>query len=112
MVGGSTARAGFTSAEPEIGFHDPGVSVSKLFDKLDIPKGRYYLHLAVLAGLPVTLIADLTRELGRSPVQIAEWVGVSACGESMSVKENQVYCRLVGTLDVLLGLYDGNLEAP
>jgi len=32
--------------------HDPGGSVNNLFDKLDLPKGHYYLHLAVLAGLP------------------------------------------------------------
>jgi hypothetical protein len=50
MVGGSTARAGFTSAEPETGVHDAGVSVSKLFDKLDILKGRYLLHLACTSG--------------------------------------------------------------
>ncbi|CEG51710.1 MULTISPECIES: antitoxin Xre/MbcA/ParS toxin-binding domain-containing protein [Stutzerimonas stutzeri group] len=111
MVNDSTAPAGFASAEPEtLDMHDPGDSVNNLFDKLDLPKGHYYLHLAVLAGLPAPLIADLARELGRSPVQIAEWVGISACGESMSEKESEIYCRLVETLDVLLDLYDGNLE--
>jgi hypothetical protein len=44
-------------------------SVSKLRglqEKLGLLKGHYYLHVAVLAGLPVSLISDLASELDRS----------------------------------------------
>ena len=84
--------------------------MDKLYDKLGLPKGHYYLHLAVLDGLPVSLIADLARELGHSPAQVAEWVGVSSRDTAMSMNASEVFCRLVETSDALLELYDGNLE--
>jgi hypothetical protein len=37
--------------------------MSGLQEKLGLLKGHYYLHVAVLAGLPVSLISDLASEL-------------------------------------------------
>lgn len=48
--------------------------MGRLHEKLGLPKGHYYLHVSVLAGLPVSLISDLASELERSPEQISEWV--------------------------------------
>ena len=48
--------------------------MERLREKLDLPRGHYYLHVAVLAGLPVSLISDLASELERSPAQIAQWI--------------------------------------
>jgi putative toxin-antitoxin system antitoxin component (TIGR02293 family) len=84
--------------------------MDKLYDKLALPKGHYHLHRAVLAGLPVSLITELARELGRSPIQVAEWAGSSPLGTAMSMPASEVFLRLVETLDVLLELYGGNLE--
>lgn len=84
--------------------------MDKLYDKLGLPKGYYRLHRAVLAGLPVSLVADLARELGQSSAQVAKWVGASSRHAEMSMRASEVFCRLVETLDVLLELYDGNLE--
>lgn len=84
--------------------------MDKLYDKLGLPKGHYHLHRAVLTGLPVSLIVDLAQELGRSPTLVAEWIGASTRDTAMPMPASEVFCRLVETLDVLLDLYDGNLE--
>lgn len=84
--------------------------MGKLYDKLGLPRGHYHLHLAVLRGLPVSLITDLARELGQSPAQVAEWVGASSRDTAISMTASEVFCRLVEILDALLDLYDGNLE--
>ncbi|TXI34246.1 MAG: DUF2384 domain-containing protein [Aquipseudomonas alcaligenes] len=84
--------------------------MDKLYDRLGLPKGHYRLHVAVLTGLPASLVSDLAQELGQSPVQIAEWVGASSRSAAMSLQASEVFCRLVETLDALLELYDGYLE--
>jgi uncharacterized protein (DUF2384 family) len=84
--------------------------MDKLYDKLRLPKGHYRLHVALLTGLPASLVSDLAQELGRSPVQIEEWVGASSRNAAMSLQASEVFCRLVETLDALLELYDGDLE--
>ena len=38
--------------------------MQKLYDRLGLPKTHYRMHQAVLAGLPVSLVADLAHELG------------------------------------------------
>lgn len=84
--------------------------MNKLYDKLCLPKGHYHLHRVVLSGLSVSVIAHLARELGRSPAQVAEWIGVPSNGTAMSLQASEIFCRLVDTLDELLALHDGNLE--
>ena len=68
------------------------------------------MHQAVLAGLPVTLSADLAHELGLPRTQVARWVGTSFRHAVMSVRAGEVFCRLVETLDVLLVLHEGDLD--
>ncbi|ASD11713.1 antitoxin Xre/MbcA/ParS toxin-binding domain-containing protein [Pseudomonas aeruginosa] len=84
--------------------------MDKLYGKLGLPKGHYHLHRAVLTGFPVSLIFDLAQELGRPPTLVAEWIGASTHDTAMSMPVSEVFCCLVETLDVLLDLYDGNLE--
>lgn len=84
--------------------------MEKLYDKLGLPKGHYYLHRAVMNGLPVSLIADLARELGLRPAQVAEWIGASTRDTAMPMPASEVFCRVVEALDVLLDLYDGDLK--
>lgn len=84
--------------------------MDKLYDRLGLPKGHYRLHQAVLVGLPVKLVADLARELGLPPSQVAKWVGASSRHPVMSTQASEVFYRLVETLDALLDLQDGNLE--
>lgn len=84
--------------------------MEKLYDKLGLPKGHYRLHVAVLTGLPASLISDLAQALGRPPIQIGEWAGASSRSAAMSLQASEVFCRLVGTLDALLELYEGDLE--
>jgi hypothetical protein len=76
--------------------------MGRLCEKLGLPKGHYYLHVAVLAGLPVSLISDLASELERSPEQIAEWVTASPDGAVMSMQAGEMFCRLIEILDALL----------
>ncbi|WCX10394.1 DUF2384 domain-containing protein [Pseudomonas aeruginosa] len=83
--------------------------MGRLHEKLGLPKGHYYLHVAVLAGLPVSLISDLASELERSPEQMAEWVTASPDSAVMSMQAGEVFCRLIEILDALLELYDGDL---
>ncbi|HBP1920422.1 antitoxin Xre/MbcA/ParS toxin-binding domain-containing protein [Pseudomonas aeruginosa] len=83
--------------------------MGRLHEKLGLPKGHYYLHVSVLAGLPVSLISDLASELERSPEQIAEWVTAPPDSAVMSMQAGDVFCRLIEILDALLELYDGNL---
>lgn len=80
-----------------------------LHEKLGLPKGHYYLHVAVLAGLPASLVSDLASELERSPAQIAEWITVSPGSAVMSIQAGEVFCRLIETLDALLELHEGDL---
>ena len=80
-----------------------------LHEKLGLPKGHYYLHVAVLAGLPASLVSDLASELERSPAQIAEWITVSHGSAVMSIQAGEVFCRLIETLDALLELHEGDL---
>lgn len=85
--------------------------MGRLHEKLGLPKGDYYLHVAVLTGLPASLVSDLACELGKSPSQVAEWATALPGSTVMSMLAGEVFCRLVDTLDALLELYDGNLEA-
>jgi len=62
-----------------------------------------YLHVAVLAGLPISLISDLATELDRSAAQIAEWVTAAPDSTVMSMQAGEVFCRLIEILDALLG---------
>ncbi|HFH3086323.1 TPA: antitoxin Xre/MbcA/ParS toxin-binding domain-containing protein [Pseudomonas aeruginosa] len=80
-----------------------------LHEKLGLPKGHYYLHVAVLAGLPASLVSDLASELEQSPAQVAEWVTASPGSAVMSMQASEVFCRLIEILDALLELYDGDL---
>ncbi|BCG22821.1 hypothetical protein TUM18999_10120 [Pseudomonas tohonis] len=84
--------------------------MQKLYDRLGLPKAHYRMHQAVLAGLPVTLAADLAHELGLPRTQVARWVGTSFRHAVMSVRAGEVFCRLVETLDVLLVLHEGDLD--
>ncbi|UVJ41941.1 DUF2384 domain-containing protein [Pseudomonas sp. LS1212] len=84
--------------------------MDKLYDKLGLPKGHYRLHHALLAGLPVSLAADLARELGLPPARVTKWVGASTRPATMPMQPGEIFCRLVETLDVLLERYDDNLE--
>lgn len=83
--------------------------MGRLHEKLGLPKGHYYLHVAVLAGLPVSLISDLSSELERSPAQVAEWVTASPDSAVMSMQVGEVFCRLIEILDALLELHEGDL---
>lgn len=83
--------------------------MGRLHEKLGLPKGHYYLHIAVLAGLPLSLISDLARELERSPEQIADWVPASPDSAVMSMQSGEVFCRLIEILDALLELHEGEL---
>ncbi|CDM52116.1 antitoxin Xre/MbcA/ParS toxin-binding domain-containing protein [Pseudomonas aeruginosa] len=83
--------------------------MGRLHEKLGLPKGHYYLHIAVLAGLPVSLISDLASELERSPEMIVEWVTASPGSVVISMQAGEVFCRLVEILDALLELYEGDL---
>lgn len=85
--------------------------MDKLFDRLGFPKAHYQRHLAVVGGLPVTLVADLAHELGLPRSQVMRWVGGSFRFPYMSTRASEVLCRLVETLDALLLLYEGNLDA-
>ncbi|MBV6013982.1 MbcA/ParS/Xre antitoxin family protein [Pseudomonas aeruginosa] len=84
--------------------------MGRLHEKLGLPKGHYYLHVAVLAGLPVSLISDLASELERSLEQIVEWVTASPGSAVMSMQASEVFCRLIEILDALLELYEGDLD--
>ncbi|PAU59030.1 hypothetical protein BZL41_17100 [Pseudomonas sp. PIC25] len=81
-----------------------------LYDRLGLPKAHYRMHQAVLAGLPVTLAADLAHELGLPRTQVARWVGTSFRHSVMSVRAGEVFCRLVETLDALLELHEGDID--
>ncbi|RPS68441.1 hypothetical protein IPC995_19410 [Pseudomonas aeruginosa] len=83
--------------------------MGRLCEKLDLPKGHYYLHIAVLAGLPVSLVSDLASELERSPEQIAEWVTASLGSAVMSMQAGEVFCRIIEILDALLELHEDDL---
>lgn len=83
--------------------------MGRLREKLGLSKGHYYLHVAVLAGLPISLISDLATELDRSAAQIAEWVTAAPDSTVMSMQAGEVFCRLIEILDALLELYDGDL---
>lgn len=85
--------------------------MQKLYDRLGMPKGHYRMHQAVLAGLPVTLAAELAHELGLTRTQVARWVGTSFRHSVMSARAGEVFCRLVETLDVLLDLHEGDLDS-
>ncbi|WP_372239915.1 antitoxin Xre/MbcA/ParS toxin-binding domain-containing protein [Pseudomonas sp. 9AZ] len=87
-----------------------GLLMQKLYDRLGLPKTHYRMHQAVLAGLPVTLVADLAHELGLRRTQVARWVGTSFRHSVMSVRTGEVFCRLVETLDALLELHEGDLD--
>lgn len=84
--------------------------MQKLYDRLGLPRAYYRLHQAVLAGLPVTLVANLAHELGLPRMQVARWVGTSFRNSVMSARAGEVFCRLLETLDALLELYDGDLD--
>ncbi|HBO5142840.1 TPA: DUF2384 domain-containing protein [Pseudomonas aeruginosa] len=83
--------------------------MGRLHERLGLPKGHYYLHVAVLSGLPVSLISDLASELERSSEQIAEWVTASPGSAVMSMQTGEVFCRLIEILDALLELHEGDL---
>nr|WP_322941238.1 antitoxin Xre/MbcA/ParS toxin-binding domain-containing protein [Pseudomonas sp. s4] len=83
--------------------------MGRLREKLGLPKGHYHLHVAVLAGLPISLISDLASELERSAEQIAEWVTASPDSTVMSMQAGEVFCRLIEILDALLELHEGEL---
>ena len=85
--------------------------MDKLFDRLGFPKAHYQMHLAVVGGLPITLVADLAHELCLPRSQVMRWVGGSFRFPYMSTRASEVLCRLVETLDALLLLYEGNLDA-
>ena len=80
--------------------------MDRLHEKLGLPKSHYSLHVAVLSGLPMSLISDLAPELGRSPAQVAQWLAESPDSTVMSVRAGEVFCRLVQILDALLALYN------
>lgn len=82
----------------------------KLYDRLGLPKAQYRLHQAVLAGLPVTLAADLAHELNLPRSQVTKWVRASPRHAVMSTRASEIFCRLIEILDVLLDLHDGNCE--
>jgi putative toxin-antitoxin system antitoxin component (TIGR02293 family) len=84
--------------------------MQKLYDRLGLPKAHYRMHQAVLAGLPVTLAADLARELGLPRIQVVRWTGTSFRHSVMSARAGEVFCRLVETLDALLELHEGDLD--
>ncbi|MBH3341589.1 DUF2384 domain-containing protein [Pseudomonas mendocina] len=86
--------------------------MDKLHDKLDLPKGHYHLHQAILAGLPASLISDLAVELGQPTAQIAEWIGARSISldSAMPISSSETFCRLVRALDSLGDLYESNLE--
>ncbi len=86
--------------------------MDKLHDKLDLPKGHYHLHQAILAGLPASLISDLAVELGQPAAQIAEWIGARSMSldSMMPISSSEAFCRLVRALDSLGDLYESNLE--
>ncbi|ELF1012279.1 antitoxin Xre/MbcA/ParS toxin-binding domain-containing protein [Pseudomonas aeruginosa] len=84
--------------------------MGRLHEKLGLPKGHYYQHVAVLAGLPVSLISDLASELERSLEQIVEWVTASPGSAVMSMQASEVFCRIIEILDALLELYEGDLD--
>ncbi|PZE11150.1 DUF2384 domain-containing protein [Pseudomonas sp. 57B-090624] len=86
--------------------------MDKLHDKLDLPKGHYHLHQAILAGLPASLIFDLAVELGQPAAQIAEWIGARSMSldSMMPISSSEAFCRLVRALDSLGDLYESNLE--
>jgi len=77
--------------------------MGRLREKLGLSKGHYYLHVAVLAGLPISLISNLATELDRSAAQIAEWVTAAPDSTVMSMQAGEVFCRLIEILDALLG---------
>lgn len=83
--------------------------MGRLREKLGLSKGHYYLHVAVLAGLPISLISDLATELDRSAAQIAEWVTAAPDSTVMSMQAGEVFCRLIEILDALLELHEGDL---
>ncbi|CAE6926138.1 conserved protein of unknown function [Ectopseudomonas oleovorans] len=83
--------------------------MGRLQEKLGLSKGHYYLHVAVMAGLPVSLISDLASELERSPEQIAQWITASPGSAVMSIQAGEVLCRLIEILDALLELHEGDL---
>ncbi|SFM65332.1 antitoxin Xre/MbcA/ParS toxin-binding domain-containing protein [Halopseudomonas yangmingensis] len=85
--------------------------MDNLHEKLALPKGHYSLHVAVLSGLPVSLISDLASILGRSPAQVAEWVAEFSGNTVMTLRAGETFCRLVEILDALLELHDENHEA-
>ncbi|MBN0756795.1 hypothetical protein JTL99_36035, partial [Pseudomonas aeruginosa] len=84
--------------------------MQKLYDRLGLPKTHYRMHQALLAGLPVTLVADLAHELGLRRTQVARWVGTSFRHSVMSARTGEVFCRLVETLDALLELHEEDLD--
>lgn len=84
--------------------------MDKLFDRLGFPKAHYQVHLSVVSGLPITLVADLARELGVPRSQVMKWVGGSFRFPHMSLRASEVFCRLVETLDSLLLLHEGNID--
>lgn len=87
-----------------------GLLMQKLYDRLGLPKTHYRMHQAVLAGLPVSLVADLAHELGLRRTHVARWVGTSFRHSLMSARTGEVFCRLVETLDALLELHEGDLD--
>ena len=87
-----------------------GLLMQKLYDRLGLPKAHYRMHQAVLAGLPVSLVADLAHELGLRRTHVARWVGTSFRHSLMSARTGEVFCRLVETLDALLELHEGDLD--
>ena len=84
--------------------------MDKLYDKLDLPKGHYHLHRAILAGLPASLISDLAVELGQPTAQIAEWAGECSLDSAMPISSSEVFFRLVRALDSLGDLYESDRE--
>lgn len=84
--------------------------MDKLSDRLGFPKAHYQMHLAVVGGLPITLVADLARELGLPRSQLMKWVGGSFRFPHMSLRASEVFCRLIETLDSLLLLHEGDLD--
>lgn len=85
--------------------------MEKLSDRLAMPKGGYHQHQAVLAGLPYQMIAGLADEIGVSPAQVAQWIGVKASSSSLTALEGEALLRLVNVLDQLLEIQSGNVAA-
>lgn len=82
-----------------------------IHDQLGLPKAHYRIHRAVLEGLPLTLVTDLAQRLALPRSQVARWIGASFRYTTMSVRSGEIFCRLIETLDILVDLYEGDVNS-